>query len=79
MTRIWKNDEQIKGFAGILDNLSVVAIAAWVIPFFGFSQEGKTTWIMFAISLAGSAAPMGRFACASCYVRKLRTWMGCLL
>jgi hypothetical protein len=61
MKRIWKNDEQIKGFAGILDNLSVVAIAAWVIPFFGFNQEGKTTWIMFAISLAGVGCAYGAF------------------
>ncbi len=61
MSRIWKNDEQIKGVAGILDNLSVVAIAAWGIPFFGFDQAGKTPWIMFALSLAGLGSAYASF------------------
>lgn len=67
------NDEQVKGFAGILDNLAVVAIGSWVLPFFGFGSE-QAPWLIFLLSLAALACAYGAFC-----LRKLLSSSGAQL
>lgn len=54
------NEEQVKGFAGILDNLAVVAIGSWVLPFFGFGSD-QTPWLIFLLSLTALVCAYGAF------------------
>lgn len=61
MRRIFTNGEQIEGLAGILDNLAVVAIASWVVPFFGFGSENMTPWLIFLLSLTALGCAYGGF------------------
>ena len=58
---MFSNDEQVEGFAGVLDNLGVVAIAPGIVFVAGFGGDQVSSWILFLLLLAGAGSIYGAF------------------